>query len=89
MLSGRWRTLHFQQNILLLRAISSADTAEHRRNFADLRSRIEKLARLIQADDPTNKKGTSIATSAHFAVVRALCVSSVFGSCQLSTNQSR
>lgn len=44
-------------------------------NFADLRSCIEKLARLIQTDASHQKKGTSIATSAHFAAVRGiLCV---------------
>ncbi|EQB9347689.1 hypothetical protein ACYYLW_004629, partial [Escherichia coli] len=44
-------------------------------NFTDLRSCIEKLTRLIEADTSTNKKGTSIATSAHFAAVRGiLCV---------------
>ncbi|EFD0181144.1 hypothetical protein CQS20_005013, partial [Escherichia coli] len=44
-------------------------------NFADLRSRIEKLVRLIQADASHQEKSTSIATSAHFAAVRGiLCV---------------
>ncbi|GCI81368.1 hypothetical protein BvCmsNSNP002_04662 [Escherichia coli] len=44
-------------------------------NFTNLRRCIEKLARLIQTDASRQKKGTSIATSAHFAAVRGiLCV---------------
>lgn len=44
-------------------------------NFTDLRSCIEKLACFIQADASHQEKGTSIATSAHFAAVRGiLCV---------------
>ncbi|GDJ68080.1 hypothetical protein BvCmsKSP024_01888 [Escherichia coli] len=36
-------------------------------NFTDLRGCIEKLTRFIQLTHPTRKKGTSIATSAHFS----------------------
>ncbi|MVW21795.1 hypothetical protein GP664_25555 [Escherichia coli] len=40
--------------------------------MTDLRSCIEKLARLIQADASHQQKGTSIATSAHLAAARGV-----------------
>ncbi|MDM9347194.1 hypothetical protein QU801_26095, partial [Escherichia coli] len=57
-------------------------------NFTDLRSCIEKLGRLIQADASHQKKGTSIATSAHFAAVRGILCVQCFRFISLSTNQS-
>ena len=76
MLSGRRRILHFSAKYSALTGDQFCRHCRTPSTISQTREAVSKSWRaLSRLTHPTNKKGTSIATSAHFAAVRGiLCV---------------